>query len=402
MLNSFFEDKIQELKNNGNYRHFQVLERIVGKFPKAYSQSLEKQITIYCSNDYLGLGQNKKILSAVKEALYKSGSGAGGTRNISGSSSYINTLEQTLCKLHSKQASLVFSSGYVANSTTLCTLGKNIPNLVFFSDEKNHASIIEGIKNSGAQKAVFKHNDVLDLEEKLASYSKDTPKIIVFESVYSMEGDFGKIKEIVSLAKKYNALTFLDEVHGVGLYGKLGGGVAQQMLAEDSVDIIQGTFGKAFGLIGGYISSSNAIIDFVRSFAPGFIFTTALPPSTCAGANVAVEYVMNNAWERDLLHKKVKLLKKMLMQNNIPLLGSSESHIMPIMVGDAFKTRQISEVLLKEFSIYLQPINYPTVEKGFERLRLTITPLHSDAMLKELALSLKTVFARFNLLKDAA
>jgi len=399
---NFFKDRLAELKQQGNYREFQTLKRIVGRFPKAHSHTLNKEIIICCSNDYLGLGQNKKILNAIKESLFKMGAGAGGTRNISGSSEAIFKLEETLNRLHNKPASLVFSSGFVANATTLSTLGKNIPQVVLFSDEKNHASIIEGIKNSGAEKVIFKHNNINDLEEKLKLYPISQPKIIIFEAIYSMDGDFSKVKEIASLAKKYHALTFLDEVHSVGLYGKRGGGYAQELGLEDQIDIIQGTFGKAFGGVGGYISASKEIVDFVRSFASGFIFTTALPPHICSGALKAVEYVMENSWERDLLHKKVVKLKKLLHKNNLPLLASSEGHIMPLMVGDAKKTREISSKLLEDYGIYLQPINYPTVPKGLERLRLTITPLHSDEMLKHIVIALREVFQKYNLIENAA
>ena len=396
--NNFFISNLKNIKDEGRYRTFADLEKIAGKFPQAlnYRGDKVKEVTVWCSNDYLGMSQNKNVLEKMYEALKKSGAGSGGTRNISGTNHYHVLLERELCYLHQKESALLFNSGYLANQATLSTLGKNLPDCYFLSDEKNHASMIQGIKHSNAQKKIFKHNDMNDLEKKLQKISIQSSKIIVFESVYSMDGDFSPIREIVNLAKKYNALTYIDEVHAVGIYGKRGAGVSEKVGVMKEIDILQGTLAKAFGVMGGYITGSANIIDFIRSNASGFIFTTSLPPCIVAGAYTAMRHLKFSSYERDQQQKVVKKLKQELNKSNIPFLNN-ESHIIPVIIGDAKLCKIASQKLLDEFGIYVQPINFPTVPVGTERLRLSPTPLHDDIMIKNLVEALKIIFSELNI-----
>lgn len=379
--NSFFEDKIQTLKGAGRYRVFATLERIAGQFPRALYHAPDgtsREVTIWCSNDYLGMGQNPRVIEAMKKAIDRSGAGAGGTRNISGTTRYHVELEQTIARLHNKEAGLVFTSGYTANEGALSTLTKLLPQCIVYSDEMNHASMIEGIRHGGAEKRIFRHNDVAHLEELLRADDVARPKIIAFESVYSMEGDIAPIDLIADLAEKYGAMTYLDEVHGVGLYGQHGAGVAEEMGVMDRIDIIEGTFGKAYGLVGGYVTGKAAAIDAIRSFAAGFIFTTSLPPAVLAGAKASVEYLMVSDIERQRQRRNVRHFKYRLEKAGMPFL-KGESHIVPLVVGDATCCKAITDILLNQYNIYVQPINYPTVPTGTERLRLTATAAHSLA-----------------------
>lgn len=373
----FFQDALMALKDEGNYREFAELERRRGQFPTAKCHSGTGDVTIWCSNDYLGMGQHPTVLQAMHETLDASGAGAGGTRNISGTTHAHAVLEAELADLHGKEAALLFTSGYVSNWAALGTLASKIPNCVVLSDELNHASMIEGIRHSRAQKVIWKHNDVADLEEKLAALPADQPKLIAFESVYSMDGDIAPIAEICDLADKFNAMTYLDEVHAVGLYGPRGGGIAEREGLMDRLTVIEGTLGKAFGVVGGYIAASASLCDFVRSFASGFIFTTALPPAVAAGAAASVRYLKQSDAERQLHQVRVKQVRDALDRIGLPHL-ENPSHIIPIMVGDPVICKYISDVLLREYGIYIQPINYPTVPKGTERLRITPSPVHSD------------------------
>lgn len=398
----FFRAGVEKLKQEGNYREFTDLERRVGKFPVAHDHTHDREIVIWCNNDYLGMGQHPKVLDAIKHAADTMGSGAGGTRNIAGTNHPLVELERELADLHGKEAALVFNSGYVANSTTLGTLGRKLPNAVFFSDECNHSSIIEGIRNSRAEKHVIRHNDVEHLRTLLAGVDKARPKIIVFESVYSMDGDIAPIKEFCNLADEFNALTFLDEVHAVGLYGKRGGGIAEQEGFADRVNIIQGTMGKAFGGIGGYIAADTNLVDFIRSYGPGFIFTTAMTPPTAAGLVASIRHVKDSPAERNKMHERVNKLRNMLKRAGIPILDTP-SHIIPIIIGDPLRCRQASEMLLEKYNIFVQHINYPTVPWGTERLRITPNPSHTDAMMDKLVGALKEIFAELDLeLKKAA
>jgi 5-aminolevulinate synthase len=337
------------------------------------------------------MSQKNIVIESMINAIQKVGAGSGGTRNISGTNHYHVLLERELCYLHQKEAALLFNSGYLANQATLSTLGKKLPDCVFISDEKNHASMIQGIKNSGAKKLIFKHNDLIDLEKKLQAAEKNQTKVILFESVYSMDGDFSPIREICKLAKKYNALTFLDEVHAVGIYGNRGAGVAEKLGVMDQVDIIQGTLAKSFGVIGGYITGRKELVDFIRSFASGFIFTTSLPPCVAAGAYASIRHLKFSDEERKLMLDNVKKLKYQLKKNNIPFLDNN-SHIIPVLIGDPRLCKKASQILLDDFRIYVQPINHPTVPKGKERLRITCSPNHNQKMIKELVKALKIVF----------
>jgi 5-aminolevulinate synthase len=398
----FFANSLKNLKDEGNYRIFADLEKLAGNFPHAlnYRDNSVSEVTVWCSNDYLGMSQNKIVLDSMNEALRKVGAGSGGTRNISGTNHYHVLLERELCYLHQKESALLFNSGYLANQATLSTLGKKLPDCIFFSDEKNHASMIQGIKNSGAKKIIFKHNDLEDLERSLIKFSEVKSKIIVFESVYSMDGDFSPISKITELAKKYNALTFLDEVHAVGIYGKRGAGVAERDGVMENIDIIQGTLAKAFGVIGGYITGKKEIVDFIRSFSSGFIFTTSLPPCIAAGAYSSIRHLKFSSEERSKLFKIVKELKSMLKKNNIPFLDN-ESHIIPVIIGDPLLCKKASQILLDDFQIYVQPINFPTVPKGKERLRITASPQHTSKMVKNLVEALSSVFKNLNINKAA-
>lgn len=379
--NAFYAQKVQTLKNEGRYRSFATLERVVGRFPKALYHAPDgtaREVTIWCSNDYLGMGQHPVVLSAVKDAVDRSGAGAGGTRNISGTTRYHVELEQSLADLHGKESALVFSSGYVANEGALSTLGKLLPDAVIFSDALNHASMIHGMRASGCEKKIFRHNDVEHLEDLLRATDPARPKIIAFESVYSMEGDIAPIADIVALAEKYNALTYLDEVHAVGLYGPRGGGVAEERGLMDRIDVIEGTFGKGYGLMGGYIAGRRETVDAVRSYAAGFIFTTSLPPGVLAGARASVEHLKISTIERERQRRNVRHLKDRLEKDGMPYL-KGESHIVPLIVGDATCCKMVTDALLNRYDVYVQPINYPTVPRGTERLRLTATAAHSIA-----------------------
>ncbi len=398
----YFKKNLKNLKDDGNYRIFADLEKLAGNFPKAlnYKENSVSEVIVWCSNDYLGMSQNKIVLESMIQALNKVGAGSGGTRNISGTNHYHVLLERELCYLHQKESALLFNSGYLANQATLSTLGKKLPECIFFSDEKNHASIIQGMKNSGAKKIIFKHNDLNDLEKNLKKYSEHSSKVIAFESVYSMDGDFSPIREICYLAKKYNAITFLDEVHAVGIYGQRGAGVAERDGVMDQVDIVQGTLAKAFGVIGGYITGKKDTIDFIRSFASGFIFTTSLPPCIAAGAYASIRHLKFSSSERQSLFKVVKDLKKSLKKNNIPFIDN-DSHIIPVIIGDPLLCKKASQILLDNFQVYVQPINYPTVPKGKERLRITASPQHTPRMIKNLVKALCFVFENLNIKKAA-
>ena len=397
-----FKDALASLKTEGRYRVFADILRKQGSFPHAnlHIGSTVKPIAVWCSNDYLGMAQHPKVLAAMHEALDTAGAGSGGTRNISGTTHIHVELERELAELHGKEAALLFTSGFVSNDATLSTLAKILPRCIFFSDELNHASMIEGMRRSGAEKRIFRHGDMEHLEELLNLADPTAPKIICFESVFSMEGDFGKIGEICDLAQKYNALTYLDEVHGVGLYGPRGGGVAERDGVMHRVDIIEGTLAKAFGVMGGYITGSRDLIDCVRSYASGFIFTTSLPPAIAAGALASIRHLRSSNVERERLQNRAARVKRQVSEAGLPLLASP-SHIVPIVVGDATLCKAVSDELLYEHGIYVQPINYPTVPRGTERLRITPTPQHSDEMIDELILALDTVWTARRLRRAA-
>jgi 5-aminolevulinate synthase len=398
----YFGDCLRGLKDEGRYRVFADLERKAGAFPNAVHHEGEvvEDVTVWCSNDYLGMGQNQLVRDAMVEAIDKCGAGAGGTRNISGTNHYHVMLEQELASLHGKGGALLFTSGYVANMTTLSTLGEQLPGCILYSDELNHNSMIEGIRHSRAQKRIFKHNDPQDLDRKLAADDPEAPKVVIFESVYSMDGDIAPIAEICDVAKKHNALTFLDEVHAVGMYGPNGAGVAERDGVMDRVDIIQGTLGKAFGVIGGYIAASSDIVDFVRSFGNGFIFTTALPPAVAAGALASVRHVRHTQALRDRHQERSATLKRRLKEAGLPVMPSV-CHIVPVLVGDAALCKRASDLLMERHHIYVQPINYPTVPKGTERLRLTPCPLHDDAMMDRLVEAMLDVWQDLSLKRAA-
>ena len=400
--NQIFSDALNTVKEEGRDRVFTDIVRQRGNFPNAVWHTDEgvKDITVWCSNDYLGMGQHPKVISAMQETLNNTGAGAGGTRNIGGTNHVHVELEQELADLHGKEAGLLFTSGYISNDATLSTMAKLMPGCVIFSDELNHASMIEGIRHSGCKKHIFRHNDVQHLESLLKATDPDVPKLIAFESVYSMDGDFAPIKEFCDLADKYNALTYLDEVHAVGMYGKHGGGVSEQEGLRDRLTVIEGTLGKAFGLMGGYITSSFVIVDAIRSYAPGFIFTTSLSPVIAAGALASVRHLKTSQTERHIHQERAFTLKEKLRSVGLPVMPSV-SHIVPVLVGDPVICKQASDILLNEFQIYVQPINYPTVSRGTERLRFTPSPLHTDEMTDHLVDSLKTVWARLDINKFA-
>lgn len=387
IFQKFFTQAIDNLKHENRYREFLDIARICGEFPFAINKKNGKKIIVWCSNDYLGMGQNPQSIIKAKQALQDFGIGAGGTRNISGNNSPIIDLENTVAKLHNKQRGLVFSSGYTANDGTIQSLAKIIPNLVIYSDAKNHASIISGIKNSGAQKHVFRHNDINHLEDLIKNTSRELPKLIIFESVYSMDGDFGELERIIKIAHKYDALTYIDEVHAVGIYGQNGAGLSQKLGLQNNLDIIQGTFAKGYGAVGGYIASDNEIIDAVRSYASPFIFSTAMPPAIAVAIKNNIEYLSTNSSERQKLFANVSVIKQKLLENNINIFPN-DSHIISLKVGDAYKAKIISQKLLDEHDIYVQHINYPTVAKGDERLRITPTCLHTPTMISQLIFAL--------------
>jgi len=397
-----FEQAIQDLKTESRYRVFTELGRHAGSFPRAsrYTENGPTEVTIWCSNDYLGMGQHPKVLKAMKDAVDRYGAGAGGTRNISGNTHMICELEKELADLHGKESGLVFTSGYVSNDATIGTLGKLLPGAVILSDELNHASMIEGVRHSGCEKMIFRHNDIIDLEEKLKTIDPNRPKIIAFESVYSMDGDISPIKAICDLADKYNAITYLDEVHAVGLYGPRGGGIAERDGLMDRVTIMEGTLGKAFGIVGGFITSTSDIVDSIRSYATGFIFTTSLPPVIAAGALASVRHLKESTAERTSHQERAATLKRLLAEAGLPVL-QTPTHIVPVMVYDAALCKQATDMLLEDYGIYIQPINYPTVPRGEERLRITPSPLHDDKMMASLVTALKAVWGRLGL-KQAA
>jgi len=395
----FFNDSIEQLKSEGNYRVFAELERHAGDFPHAtrHSGAETNEITVWCSNDYLGMGQHPDVLKAMKDTVDLVGAGSGGTRNISGTTHQHVVLERELSELHQKEAALLFTSGYVANDAALSTLAGNMPGCVLLSDEYNHASMIAGVRHSGAEKRIFKHNDVVDLERLLAEIEPGRPKIIVFESVYSMDGDISPIGKICDLADKYGAMTYIDEVHAVGMYGLRGGGVAERDGHMDRITVVQGTLAKAFGVVGGYIAASQKLVDFVRSRASGFIFTTSLPPAVAAAAAASVRHVRDNGQEKRERHQeRAATLKRLLAGAGLPVMPSV-SHIVPIMVGDPVLCKQVTDDLMDRYGIYVQPINYPTVPKGTERLRLTPSPIHSDDDMDRLVAALTEIWSRLEL-----
>ena len=381
----FFEDAIDQLHAERRYRVFADLERMVGKFPRALwrTGTETREITIWCSNDYLGMGQHPKVVGAFQDAAGRMGSGAGGTRNISGTSNPLVELERELADLHGKEAGLVFTSGFVSNEAAISTIARLLPKCLILSDELNHASMIEGIRRSGTEKRIFRHNDVAHLESLLQQAGHERAKLIVFESVYSMDGDIAPIREIADLAEKYNAMTYIDEVHAVGMYGPRGGGVTEREGLAHRIDVIEGTLAKAFGTLGGYITGTSAVVDAVRSYAPGFIFTTALPPALAAAATASIRHLKASQTERDAQQRQAARTKKVLGEAGLPVM-LSQTHIVPILVGDPELCKMATDRLLGVHGIYIQPINYPTVPRGTERLRITPTPFHSDELIAKL------------------
>ena len=393
-----FQSAVEKVRSEGRYRVFADLKRYRGDFPRAawtQENGASRDVVVWCSNDYLGQGQNPVVLEAMHKAIDEAGSGSGGTRNISGTTRFHVELEEELCRLHDKPAALLFTSGYVANEAALSTLAKVLPGLIIFSDELNHASMIAGIRNGGCARHVFRHNDLEHLEQLLIAAPEGAPKLIAFESVYSMDGDIADLAGTIALAKKYGCLTYLDEVHAVGLYGDHGGGVAERDGVMDQIDIIEGTLGKAFGVMGGYIAGDPDMVDAIRSYASGFIFSTSLPPALCAGAAASVRWLREHNEVRIIHQERAASLKARFAAAGLPVMDSV-SHIVPVLVSDPVHCKMISDMLLEDHGIYVQPINYPTVPRGTERLRFTPTPFHTDAMMDDLVKALDALWARCN------
>ena len=397
--NAIFEKAIDRLHSEGRYRVFIDILRNKGNYPNARcfaGHNGPKDITVWCSNDYLCMGQHPDVISAMENALHDVGAGSGGTRNIGGNTHYHVELEHELADLHGKDGALLFTSGYVSNDATLSTLAKVLPGCIIYSDELNHASMIAGIRNAGCDKRVWRHNDLAHLEELLAADDPDVPKLVAFESVYSMDGDVAPIGAVCDLADKYNALTYCDEVHAVGMYGARGGGISERDAVADRVTIIEGTLGKAFGVMGGYIAADQNIIDVIRSYAPGFIFTTSLSPVLVAGVLAAVRHLKSSSEERDAQQANAAMLKKLFFDAGLPVMMSN-THIVPLMVGDPIKAKKISDILLAEYGVYVQPINYPTVPRGTERLRFTPGPQHNEDMMRDLTSALLEIWGRMEI-----
>jgi 5-aminolevulinate synthase len=395
---SYFADALATLRDERRYRVFADLERIAGRFPHAYWHSPQgkRNVVIWCSNDYLGMGQHPKVVGAMVETATRMGSGAGGTRNIAGTNHPLVELEAELADLHGKQAALVFTSGYVSNQTGIATIAKLLPNCLVLSDAWNHNSMIEGVRQAGCDKAIFRHNDMAHLEELLAAQPRERPKLIAFEALYSMDGDVAPVRAICDLSEKYGAMTYCDEVHAVGMYGPRGGGICARDGQMHRVDVLEGTLAKAFGGLGGYIAASADICDAVRSYAPGFIFTTALPPAVCAAATAAIRHLKESDWERERHQDRAARVKAVLHAAGLPVMANT-THIVPLFVGDPEKVKAASDMLLAEHGIYIQPINYPTVPRGTERLRITPSPYHEDALIDALAEALVDVWQRLEL-----